>query len=194
LVILAAEDVGLAEPQALSVAIAAQQAVHFVGMPEGMLPLSEATLFLASAPKSNSALVAYRNALADVQETLNRPVPLHLRNASTGLSRQQGYGKGYKYSHDYDQHYVEQQYLPDELKGHRYYEPTEEGNERGIAERLRELRGESRTDLPVEFVRPSSENEPGPLTHPAEATTQHHSETRAEPTPGRAATGRKRDR
>lgn len=194
LVILAAEDVGLAEPQALSLAIAAQQAVHFVGMPEGMLPLSEATLFLASAPKSNSALVAYRNALADVQETLNRPVPLHLRNASTGLNRQQGYGRGYKYSHDYDQHYIEQQYLPDELKGHRYYEPTEEGSERRIAERLGELRGETRTDLPDEFVRPSSENEPGPPAHPAEATTRPDSNSPTDPVQGRAATGGKRDR
>jgi len=143
LVILAAEDIGLAEPQALSLAIAAQQAVHFVGMPEGFLPLAEATLFLATAPKSNSALVAYGKAVADVQETLNQPVPLHLRNATTALDRREGYGRGYKYSHEFGGHYVEQQYLPDGLTGHRYYEPSEEGAETTIARRLRKLRGES---------------------------------------------------
>ena len=141
--ILAAEDIGLAEPQALSLAIAAQQAVHFVGMPEGFLPLAEATLFLATAPKSNSALVAYGKAVANVQETLNQPVPLHLRNATTALDRREGYGRGYKYSHEFGGHYVEQQYLPDGLTGHRYYEPSEEGAETTIARRLRKLRGES---------------------------------------------------
>jgi putative ATPase len=140
LVILAAEDIGLAEPQALSLAMAAQQAVHFVGMPEGFLPLSEATIFLAAAPKSNSALLAYGRALEDVRETLNRPVPLHLRNAVTSLDRRQGYGRDYKYSHDYRDHYVEQQYLPDELQGRRYYEPGEQGAEASIARRIRELR------------------------------------------------------
>lgn len=143
LVILAAEDVGLAEPQGLSLAMAAQQAVHFVGMPEGFLPLAEATLFLAAAPKSNSALKAYANALADVEATLNRPVPLHLRNATTALNRQQGFGKGYKYSHDYNKHYVDQQYLPDELRGRRYYQPSEEGDEGKISAWLKELRGKS---------------------------------------------------
>jgi putative ATPase len=142
LVILAAEDIGLAEPRALGLAMAAQQAVHFVGMPEGFLPLSEATLFLAAAPKSNSALIAYGKALEDVRQTLNQPVPLHLRNATTALNRQQGYGRDYKYSHDFNDHYVEQQYLPDELKGHRYYEPTEQGAEAEIARRIGELRGE----------------------------------------------------
>jgi len=142
LVILAAEDVGLAEPQALSIAVAAQQAVHFIGMPEGFLPLAEATLFLALAPKSNSALLAYGKALEDVRETLNRPVPLHLRNAVTGLNRDQGFGKGYKYSHDYTSHYVAQQYLPDDLEGHRYYQGSDQGKEGEAVDRLRARRGD----------------------------------------------------
>jgi putative ATPase len=140
LVILAAEDIGLAAPEALSIAVAAQQAAHFVGMPEGFLPLAEATLFLASAPKSNSAIAAYGRAIADVEATRNQPVPLHLRNASTALTRQQGYGKGYKYSHDYQDHSVKQQYLPDGLEGHRYYDPSELGAEAEIRERLARLR------------------------------------------------------
>ncbi len=144
LVILAAEDVGLADPAALSVAIAAQQAVHFVGMPEAFLPLSEATLFLALAPKSNSAMLAYGKALEDVAATLNRPVPLHLRNATTQLNRREGYGKGYKYSHDFDGHYVDQQYLPDDLQGRRYYEPSDQGAEAAMAGRLKQLRERSK--------------------------------------------------
>ena len=140
LVILAAEDIGLAAPEALSLAVAAQQAAHFVGMPEGFLPLAEATLYLASAPKSNSAMAAYGRAIADVEATRNQPVPLHLRNASTALSRQQGYGKGYKYSHDFDDHYVQQQYLPDDLAERQYYEPTTMGAEAEIRKRLSKLR------------------------------------------------------
>jgi putative ATPase len=140
LVILAAEDVGLAQPHALPVAVAAQQAVHFVGMPEGMLPLAEATLFLALAPKSNSAMMAYVAAVEDVRQTLNQPVPLHLRNATTGLDRREGYGRDYKYSHDYSDHYVDQEYLPAELIGRRYYKPVTIGAEASMAERLARLR------------------------------------------------------
>lgn len=140
LVLLASEDIGLAAPEALSIAVAAQQAAHFVGMPEGFLPLAEATLYLASAPKSNSAITAYGRAIADVEATRNQPVPLHLRNASTALTRKQGYGKGYKYSHDYQDHYVKQQYLPDGLEGHRYYEPSKMGAEAEVRERLARLR------------------------------------------------------
>jgi putative ATPase len=123
LVILASEDVGLADPAALPLAVAAQQAAHFVGMPEALFALSEATIYLARAPKSNSALRAYRAAREAVQEHGNLPVPLHLRNAPTGLMRRLGYGKGYKYPHDYEQGTVEQQHLPDELAGQRFYEP-----------------------------------------------------------------------
>ena len=137
LVILAAEDVGLADPQALSVAMAAQQAVHFIGMPEGFLPLSEATLYLATAPKSNSALEAYSRAKQDVEKSGNEPVPLHLRNAATGLMREMGYGKGYKYAHQFSEHQVDQAHLPESLEGRRYYRPGDQGFEAEIADRLR---------------------------------------------------------
>jgi putative ATPase len=143
MVILAAEDVGLADPQALVVAIAAQQAVHFVGMPEGFLPLAEAVIYLASAPKSNSALAAYQKARKDVRETRNEPVPLHLRNPVTEMMKEMGYGKDYKYAHKFPGHYVPQQFLPDKLRGHRYYQPSDQGFERTIRERLRRLKGES---------------------------------------------------
>jgi putative ATPase len=127
LVILASEDVGLADSHGLSVAVAAQQAVHFIGMPEGFYPLAHATLYLARAPKSNSVGRAYGAALADVEGTRNDPVPLHLRNAPTGLMRKLGYGAGYHYSHDdYD---VKQTYLPENLAGRTYYEPGTCGEE-----------------------------------------------------------------
>jgi putative ATPase len=125
LVISAAEDVGLADPSALAVAVAAQQAAHFVGMPEAVLPLSEAAIYLANAPKSNSALRAYGAARKAIQATGNLPVPLHLRNAVTGLMRQMGYGRGYRYAHDSPGGQVEQQHLPDGLLGRRFYEPTD---------------------------------------------------------------------
>jgi putative ATPase len=120
LVILASEDVGLADSNGLPVAVAAQQAVHFVGMPEGFFPLAHATLYLATAPKSNSVGRAFSAAMDDVLETRNDPVPMHLRNAPTGLMRQLGYGRGYHYAHDdYD---VVQLNLPPALSGRRYYE------------------------------------------------------------------------
>jgi putative ATPase len=140
LVILAAEDIGLADPQALSVAVAAQQAAHFVGMPEGHLPLAEATLYLAMAPKSNSALRAYGAARQDVLDTLHQPVPLHLRNAVTRLGREMGFGAGYRYAHDEPESVAAQQHLPDRLAGRHYYQPGERGAETALAERLRELR------------------------------------------------------
>ena len=137
LVILAAEDIGLAEPMALPLAVAAQQAVHFVGMPEGRIPLAEATVYLAAAPKSNSAYAALNRAMEDVRKSRNEPVPLHLRNAVTGLMKGMGYGRSYKYAHDHEGHFALQEYLPPSLKGHRYYEPTEEGREKEMAERLK---------------------------------------------------------
>ena len=142
LVILASEDIGLADPQALTVAVAAQQAVHFIGMPEGRIPLAEATVYLATAPKSNTAYAALNEAMADVRRLANDPVPLHLRNAVTGLMHQMGYGKDYKYSHDYDGHFEAQEYLPPQLQGRRYYHPGTEGAEKEIAERLRRWWGE----------------------------------------------------
>jgi putative ATPase len=136
MVILAAEDVGLADPHALSIAVAAQQAAHFIGMPEGFLPLTEAALYLAAAPKSNSVLRAYVAASTDVAETLHQPVPLHLRNAVTGLGRAMGYGTGYRYAHDHEGGVVEQEHLPESLAGHQYYDPSDHGAEREVAERL----------------------------------------------------------
>jgi putative ATPase len=142
LVILASEDIGLADPQALLIAVGAQQAVHFIGMPEGYLTLTECTLYLATAPKSNSALTAYARAQKDVAATLNQPVPLHLRNAVTGLNRAHGFGEGYRYAHDYEGHYVRQDYLPSDLVGRRYYEAGDQGQEAEIPERLRRIRGQ----------------------------------------------------
>ncbi|MGH7765435.1 MAG: replication-associated recombination protein A [Candidatus Dormibacteraceae bacterium] len=124
LVISAAEDVGLADPQALSVAIAAQQAAHFVGMPEAVLPLTEAALYLALAPKSNSALTSYGAARELIEETGNEPVPMHLRNAPTGLMKAMGYGSGYRYAHDYEGGVANQVHMPDKLKGRKVYQPN----------------------------------------------------------------------
>ena len=137
LVILAAEDIGLANPGALPVAVAAQQAVHFIGLPEGRIPLAEATVYLATSPKSNAAYLALERALDDVRGRPHEPVPLHLRNAVTGLMRGMGYGAGYKYSHDYEGHFETQAYLPPELSDRKYYEPSDQGSEAAIAERLR---------------------------------------------------------
>jgi len=142
LVLSAAEDVGLADPHALPLAVAAQQAVNSIGMPEGFLPLAEATIYLAAAPKSNSAYRAYGRAMEDVRATLHQPVPLHLRNPVTGLGRAMGFGDDYKYAHDFEGGIVEQQHLPDSLAGRRYYEPTDRGVEARIAERLRMIREE----------------------------------------------------
>lgn len=144
LVILAAEDVGLADPQALQVAVAAQQAVHFVGMPEGFYPLAEATIYLATAPKSNSVGSAYMRALKDAQATLGEPVPLHLRNPATTLMRDLGYGQGYAYDHSFSDHYSGQQHVPANLEGRRYYQPGELGYEKRIKEWLEHLRAKDR--------------------------------------------------
>ncbi len=123
LVISASEDIGLANPNALLLANAAFDAVMKIGWPEGRIPLAEATVYLATCPKSNSAYLAIDNALSKVRETGNLQVPLHLRNAPTGLMKQLGYSDGYKYSHDYPNHFIEQQYLPDELKSARFWHP-----------------------------------------------------------------------
>ncbi|MBC5809875.1 MAG: replication-associated recombination protein A [Candidatus Eremiobacteraeota bacterium] len=127
LVILASEDVGLADSRGLAVAMAAQQAAHFVGMPEAFYPLAHATLYLATAPKSNSVGRAYGAALRDVETTRNDVVPLHLRNAPTGLMRELGYGRDYIYSHD--DYAAEQTFLPENLRDRRYYEPGSRGEE-----------------------------------------------------------------
>ena len=125
LVISAAEDIGLADPQALQVAMAAQQAAHFVGMPEAVLPLTEAALYLALAPKSNSALTSYGAARELIQETGNEPVPMHLRNAVTGLMRSMGYGRGYQYAHDFEGGVAQSQvHMPEKLKKRKVYTPN----------------------------------------------------------------------
>ena len=137
LVRFASEDVGMADPQALVVAVAAQQAVHFIGMPEGNLALAEAVTYLATAPKSNSLYEAYSKVQQDVERSRNEPVPLHLRNPVTKLMRQLGHGKGYKYAHDYPGHFVEQQNLPDSLQGKRFYTPSDQGFEKQVTARLK---------------------------------------------------------
>ncbi len=129
LVISASEDIGLANPNALLLANAAFDAVMKLGWPEGRIPLAEATIYLAASPKSNSAYKAINEALERVQETGNQPVPLHLRNAPTALMKDLGYGKDYKYPHDYEGHYVAQQYLPDALKGQRFWQPQSNPSE-----------------------------------------------------------------
>lgn len=138
IVILASEDIGLADPQALAVAVAAQQAVYFIGMPEGLYPLTQATLYLATAPKSNSAMRAYAAAREAVNETGHTSVPLHLRNAPTGLMAALGYGKDYKYPHEFAGNWVEAEYLPEALSGQRFYSPGTAGFEQVLKERLEE--------------------------------------------------------
>jgi putative ATPase len=133
---MAAEDIGLADPEALKLAVAARDAFHMLGPPEGYLPLAEMTIYLATAPKSNSVVVALGQALEAAQESPAEPVPLHLRNAPTGLMKQLGYGAEYKYAHDYPDSYVAQQYLPDALKGRKLYEPGTLGFEKRIRERM----------------------------------------------------------
>ena len=136
LVRFASEDVGMADPQALVVAMAAQQAVHFIGMPEGNLALAEAVVYLATAPKSNSLYRAYNAVQEQIKRGANDPVPLHLRNAVTPLMKESGYGKGYKYAHDYPGHFVKQDNLPESLKGRLFYTPGDQGYEKEAADRL----------------------------------------------------------
>ncbi|HWP23265.1 MAG TPA: replication-associated recombination protein A [Candidatus Binatia bacterium] len=137
MVIFAAEDIGNADPQALQVAVAAKDAVHFVGLPEGKIPLAQAATYLASAPKSNASYKAMLAAVQDVEDYGALPVPLHLRNAPTDLMRKLGYGRDYRYAHDYEDHVVAQEHLPKELVGRRYYAPSEAGYEKEIKARLK---------------------------------------------------------
>ena len=133
---MAAEDIGLADPNALLVAVAARDAFHMLGPPEGYLPLAEMTIYLATAPKSNSAKVALGAALAAAQETPAAPVPMHIRNAPTGLMKELGYGRGYRYAHDSPDAYLAQEYLPDALRGTAFYVPGPFGHEKRVAERM----------------------------------------------------------
>jgi len=135
MVIFASEDIGNADPSAVQVAVAVKDAFHFVGMPEGWIPLSQGVTYLASAPKSNASYKAYLSALEDVKEKGSLGVPLHIRNAPTPLMKDLGYGKGYKYPHNHGGH-IEQSYLPEELQGKEYYKPTENGFDKEIKKRL----------------------------------------------------------
>src|SRR5262249_57856439 len=137
----AAEAAAIAEPQALAVAVAAKDAVHFVGLPEGRLPLAQAATYLATCPKSNAAMRAMVAATADVRTYGPLPVPLHLRNAPTPLMKGLGYGAGYEYPHDHPGAVTDQEYMPEQLRERRYYEPTDRGHEQEIAKRLRSWRG-----------------------------------------------------
>jgi putative ATPase len=137
---MAVEDVGLAEPNALALCMAARDAVDFIGMPEGNLALAQAVVYLCAAPKSNALYTAYGAVLQDVENTSAEPVPLHLRNAPTSLMKDLGYGKGYQYAHDVEEKVVDMQCLPDSLRDRVYYNPTNEGVEKRIRERLEEIK------------------------------------------------------
>jgi putative ATPase len=140
LVRMAVEDIGLADPQALSLCMAARDAVDFIGMPEGNLALAEAAVYLSIAPKSNALYTAYSDVQQDVERTAAEPVPLHLRNAPTGLMKGLGYGAGYQYAHDVEGKVANMQCLPDNLRTRTYYQPTGEGIEKRIRERLEEIK------------------------------------------------------
>jgi len=137
---MAVEDIGLAEPNALALCMAARDAVDFIGMPEGNLALAQAIVYLSIAPKSNSLYTAYGAVLQDVEQTAAEPVPLHLRNAPTSLMKGLGYGKDYQYAHDTEAKVADMQCLPDSLRDRVYYRPTNEGVEKRIRERLEEIR------------------------------------------------------
>ncbi len=137
---MAVEDIGLADPQALGVTVAARDAVDFLGMPEGNLALAQAVAYLAIAPKSNALYEAYGAVQQDVEQTVAEPVPLHLRNAPTGLMKKLGYGKGYQYAHELESKVADMQCLPDRLKDRVYYHPTAEGQEQRIRERLEDIK------------------------------------------------------
>jgi putative ATPase len=141
MIILASEDIGNADPHALLVAVAAKEAFHFVGLPEGFLPLAQAVIYLSSAPKSNAVLTAYGAAQREVKKLGSLPVPLHLRNAPTGLMKSLDYGREYKYPHDYEEGYVRQTYLPEPLAGRRFYYPSSHGREKMLQEWLERLKG-----------------------------------------------------
>ena len=146
LVILASEDIGLANPHALLLANACFDTVHKIGMPEARITLAEATIYLAASPKSNSAYMAIDEALSFVRkDTNNRPVPLHLRNAPTKLMKEAGYHKGYKYAHDYENHFVEMDFLPESIKEKRFWHPdTDNAQEAKMAERMKMLWGDKK--------------------------------------------------
>jgi putative ATPase len=143
----ASEDVGNADPYAIQIAMAAVDAFRFLGHPEGELALAQAAVYLATAPKSNSVYAAWKSVKRTVKEKESLPVPMHIRNASTGLMKDLGYGKGYRYAHDYAEGYAAQAYLPDALAGRKFYHPTDRGYEKMIGERMRRWRELKRKTL-----------------------------------------------
>ncbi|MFC1964198.1 replication-associated recombination protein A [Chloroflexota bacterium] len=149
LVRFASEDVGMADPQALVIAMAAQQAVHFIGMPEGNLALAQAVVYLATAPKSNSLYEAYGRAQEEIKKGSNQSIPLHLRNPVTPMMQEMGYGKGYDYPHNHPEHFVEQEYLPNGLQGKQFYNPGNQGYEKEVITRLKKWwRNKARPEEP----------------------------------------------
>ena len=161
---MAVEDIGLAEPNALALCMAARDAVDFIGMPEGNLALAQAVVYLSIAPKSNALYTAYSAVLQDVEQTTAEPVPLHLRNAPTGLMKGLGYGRDYQYAHDTEEKVADMQCLPDSLRDRVYYRPTNEGVEKRIRERLEEIK---------RLKQPASSR----TLHPAKSRTKRESET-----------------
>jgi len=141
----ASEDVGNADPAALRLTLDAKEAYHFLGTPEGELALAQATVYLALAPKSNAVYAAWNAVREDIREEPAEPVPLHLRNAPTGLMANLGYGRGYQYAHDAPDAVVDQEHLPGGLRGRVYYRPTERGLEKDLGERLRRWREQRAT-------------------------------------------------
>ncbi|MEE4255057.1 MAG: replication-associated recombination protein A [Desulfuromusa sp.] len=146
MVIFASEDVGNADPRALQIALAVQQAVHFVGLPEARINLAQGVTYLATAPKSNASYVGINEALAEVRKSGALPVPKHIRNAPTQLMKQLDYGKGYKYAHNYQDGFTEQTHLPDQIAGKNYYRSSNQGYEKIITERMNHLRNRSTKD------------------------------------------------
>lgn len=143
MVIFASEDIGNADPRALQIALAVQQAVHFIGLPEARINLAQGVTYLATAPKSNASYVGIDEALAEVRKSGALPVPKHIRNAPTQLMKQLDYGKGYKYAHNYQDGFTEQTHLPDQLAGKNYYRSSNQGYEKLITERMNHLRNKS---------------------------------------------------
>jgi putative ATPase len=136
MIVLASEDIGNADPYAITLATSCFTAIDYIGMPEARIVLAQTAAYLASSPKSNASYLAIEQAWSDVRNLPNLPVPLHIRNAPTKLMDELGYGKGYKYSHDFEEHFTVQEYLPDNLKNKIYYKPTDIGREKDIRERL----------------------------------------------------------
>src|SRR6266404_6109996 len=165
---MSVEDIGLAEPGALALCMAARDAVDFIGMPEGNLALAQAVVYLSVAPKSNALYTAYSDVQQDVERTAAEPVPLHLRNAPTGLMKGLGYGKGYRYAHDTEEKVADMQCLPDSLRDRTYYRPTNEGVEKRIRERLEEIK---------RLKQPTSDRPPNRSANSTTRRTKRESET-----------------